>query len=558
MKSKIMTPWIRFVSLLKLDRKDLRQLFLYAILAGVVALSLPLGIQAIINLIQGAQISTSWIVLVVLVTMAVAFQGILQLMQLRILENIQQKIFIRSSFEFAYRFPKIRTIELRKYYPPELANRFFDTLTVQKGLSKILIDFPAALLQILFGLLLLSFYHPFFILYGLLLIGLVYLLFQFTAAKGLATSLEESKSKYKVAHWIQEVARSLMSFKLSGVTSLAMNRNDKLTVDYLDSREGHFRILLLQFAQFIGFKVLVTAGLLLIGGLLVLNQQMNIGQFVAAEIIILLVINSVEKVITGLDTFYDVLTSLEKIGEVVDKELEPQEGEDPFEREVPFHLELDELRYSSPEGQDILKGISFEIDAADRILLQGASGSGKTTLLKIISGVLEYTGGAFYINDRSYKGVWPNIYRSKLGQVLPDQSPFEGTILENITFGREDISNEEVHHVLRQLELLDFVREQPKGLKTKLYPEGQYIPYSVAIRIVLARAIVHKPKFLVLKDPLELVDSAIAERIIEFLAAPERPWALIVVSRNPLWEKACNRIIQLDDGKILTKSGNHA
>ncbi|NNF18572.1 MAG: ABC transporter ATP-binding protein, partial [Flavobacteriaceae bacterium] len=214
--------------------------------------------------------------------------------------------------------------------------------------------------------------------------------------------------------------------------------------------------------------------------------------------------------------------------------------------------------YSSPEGQDILKGISFEINAPDRILLQGASGSGKTTLLKIISGVLEYTGGAFYINDRSYKGVWPNKYRSKLGQVLPDQSPFEGTILENITFGREDISNEEVHHVLRQLELLDFVREQPKGLKTKLYPEGQYIPYSVAIRIVLARAIVHKPKFLVLKDPLELVDSAIAERIIEFLAAPERPWALIVVSRNPLWQKACNRIIQLDEGKILTKSGNHA
>ncbi len=289
-----------------------------------------MGIQAIINLIQGAQISTSWIVLVVLVTLGVAFQGLLQLMQIRILENIQQKIFTRSSFEFVYRFPKITMDELKNDYPPELANRFFDTLTVQKGLSKILIDFPAALLQIVLGLLLLSFYHPFFIIYGLLLILLGFLLFKSTAKKGLETSLLESKKKYNVAHWIQEVARSLISFKLSGSTNLAMKKNDELTAAYLDARESHFKVLMLQFSQMIGFKVLVTLGLLLIGGLLVINQQMNIGQFVAAEIIILLLISSVEKVITGLESFYDVLTSLEKIGQVVDKKLEKQEGEDPF------------------------------------------------------------------------------------------------------------------------------------------------------------------------------------------------------------------------------------
>lgn len=165
MENKI-SPWKRFLSLLELDKKDIRQIFYYAIFAGLVALTLPLGIQAIINLIQGAQVSTSWIVLVVLVTMGVAFQGVLQLMQIRILENMQQKIFTRASFEFAYRFPKIKMKELNNYYPPELANRFFDVLTIQKGLSKILIDFPAATLQIIFGLILLSFYHSFFIIYG--------------------------------------------------------------------------------------------------------------------------------------------------------------------------------------------------------------------------------------------------------------------------------------------------------------------------------------------------------------------------------------------------------
>mgnify|MGYP001825528702 FL=1 len=330
MAKNILSAWQRLLGLLKLDKRDILQVFYYAIFAGIVNLSLPLGIQAIINLIQGAQVSTSWIILVILVTLAVAFVGVLQLMQIRIIENVQQKIFTRSAFEFAYRFPKIKMNQLLNFYPPELANRFFDTLNVQKGLSKILIDFPAALLQIILGLLLLSFYHPFFIIYGILLLLLIYIVFKFTAQRGMETSLDESKNKYKVAHWIQEVARSIISFKLSGKTNLAMNKTDALVSDYLSARESHFKILVIQFIQMIGFKVLVTLGLLLIGGILVLNQEMNIGQFVAAEIIILLVISSVEKLILGLETFYDLLTSLEKLGQVVDKELEPQQGEKPF------------------------------------------------------------------------------------------------------------------------------------------------------------------------------------------------------------------------------------
>ncbi len=163
---------------------------------------------------------------------------------------------------------------------------------------------------------------------------LIYIVFKFTAQKGLETSLIESKNKYKVAHWIQEVARTVISFKLSGNTSLAVQKNDNLVNKYLEARENHFKILILQFMQMIGFKVIVTASLLLIGGALVLNQEMNIGQFVAAEIIILLVIHSVEKLIVGLESFYDVLTSIEKLGQVVDKELEAQEGERPFLKTV--------------------------------------------------------------------------------------------------------------------------------------------------------------------------------------------------------------------------------
>ncbi|SNR15882.1 peptidase domain-containing ABC transporter [Tenacibaculum jejuense] len=548
MTTKSLTPWRRFLGLVKLERKDIFQISYYAIFEGLVSLSLPLGIQAIINLIQGAQVSASWIVLVVLVTMGVIFSGVLKLMQLRIIETIQQRIFTRASFELSYRFPKIKMKELRNYYLPELANRFFDTLTIQKGLSKILIDVPSAFLQIIFALLLLSFYHPFFIIFGLLLLVLIYILFKLTAQRGIETSLDESKNKYKVVHWLQEVARSVVSFKLSGKTSLALEKNDALVNKYLNSRESHFKILVIQFILMINFKVLVTAGLLLIGGFLVLNQQMNIGQFVAAEIIVLLVISSVEKLILGLESFYDVLTSIEKLGQVVDKPIESQSGE---MVSGDLTIELQNASYKvANKPTPILNDISFTINKQDRILVQGESGSGKSSLLQLIAGVIEPTSGFLHVNNLSIQGLHINNYRSLLGLSLSEETPFEGTIRENITFGNTSITDEEIYKVLDVVGLTEFVKQQPEGLKTIIKPEGKQVAFTIAKKIILARAITIKPKLLILEDPLDQCQIEETKGIINFLASPERPWSLIVVSSNACWKEKCNKHIVLEKGQI--------
>ncbi|MGZ0017334.1 peptidase domain-containing ABC transporter [Yeosuana sp. AK3] len=546
------SPWKRLIGLLTLERKDIAQIFYYAIFSGMVSLSLPLGIQAIINLIQGAQISTSWIVLIILVTTGVIFSGALQLMQLRIIETIQQRIFTRASFEFSYRFPKIKMNELRQYYPPELANRFFDTLTIQKGISKILIDVPSAVLQILFALILLSFYHPFFIIFGIILLLLVFVVFKYTAKKGLETSLEESKYKYKVAHWIQEVARSMTSFKLSGSTNLAITKNDELVSHYLVARENHFKVLMLQFIKMIGFKVIVTASLLIIGGTLVLNQRMNIGQFVAAEIIILLVIASVEKLIIGLESFYDVLTSLEKLGQVVDKELEDQDGETP-EYHNGMTLELENISYQvSNREKTILKDISFKLLPKSRVLINGESGSGKSTLLQLISGIIEPTSGNIYVNNMSLSSLHLNHYRSQLGLSLSEESPFEGSILENLTFGNPLISSDFIFSVLNTVGLTQFIKEQPKGLQTIIRPEGKQMSYTIAKKIVLARAILKQPKVLILEDALDQFNVEETNTIIDYLTDKQNPWSLIVVSSNERWKRKCTQEITLENGEIKT------
>ena len=551
--NKTFTPWQRLVRLLELEKKDLLQVLYYAIFSGIVTLSLPLGIQAIINHIQGAQVSSSWIVLVVLVTLGVIFAGALQIMQMRIIEIIQQRIFTRTSFEYSFRFPKIKLEELRNVYPPELANRFFDTLTVQKGLSKLLIDVPSALLQVIFALLLLSFYHPFFIVFGILLLLLIFVVFKYTAIPGLQTSLEESKNKYKVAHWIQEVARSLISFKISGNTSLALNKTDGLVLGYLKARESHFRILIIQVIQMITFKVIVTAGLLVIGGVLVLNQEMNIGQFVAAEIIILLVIASVEKLIIGLESFYDVLTSLEKLGQVVDKDLEGQDGEQPeFGKE--FVIELQDVSYSvADKNRPILSDVSLDIRPGDRMMIRGESGSGKSSLLKIIAGLIEPSSGHMFVNQFSVESLYLNNYRSHLGLSLAAEAPFEGTIRDNITFGNPGVTDDDIFEALRQVGLTEFIKEQPQGLKTVLHPEGKQISYTVAKKLVLARAIAKKPKLLILEDPLDHFNESESKRLIDFFTDKARPWSLVVVSDNPYWDMRCQDSITLEKGKIIHK-----
>jgi len=329
---------------------------------------------------------------------------------------------------------------------------------------------------------------------------------------------------------------------------------------YLNARENHFKVLVLQFIQMIGFKVLVTAGLLLIGGLLVLNQEMNIGQFVAAEIIILLVINSVEKLILGLETFYDLLTSLEKLGQVVDKELEPQGGERPFKENEGFTVELDEVSYWVPDrDKKIIDNISMTITPTCTILLQGPSGSGKSTLLRLIAGILEPDSGKIFINDVALQGINLNYYRSHLGQSLSEESPFEGTILNNITFGDPTVTQEQVYWALEKTKLTEFVKDQPQGLNTILYPEGKQIPYTVSKKIVLARSIVRNPKLLVLKDPLDQFNEAEANEMMDFLANPANGWALVIVSENDKWTKRCGRIITIDSGKLVNeRKGSNA
>lgn len=548
------TPIQRFFRMLSLDRKDITYIYVYAIFAGLITLSLPLGIQAIISLIAGGTISTSLIILIIIVTIGTALTGILKVMQLVVTETLQRRIFARSAMEFAFRIPRLSLEGTLKEYPPELVNRFFDTLTLQKGVPKILVDFSTAVLQILFGLLLISFYHPFFVFFSLILITLVIVIIRLTGPRGLKTSLQESKYKYKVAHWLEEIARTMTTFKLAGGSDLSIQNTDKLVSGYLDTRKKHFSILLVQYGNIVAFKTIVTGALLLLGSYLVVENRINIGQFVAAEIVVILILNSVEKLILSMETIYDVLTAVEKIGAVTDLPLEESSGTafDQIDSGEGMEVKIDRLNFQFPDAEKrTLKDLSLHVKPGEKICIVGYNRSGKSTLIKILSGFYTSFQGMVNFNGFPMRSLAIADLRKHIGDHSPEEDIFEGTFIENICLGHESIGMQDVVKACERVGLAEYIEQLPLGYQTILIPGGGNVPRSIRAKVILARGIVKQPRLLVMEEFFTHLPQADRERISKTLTGEESNWTMIAVTNDPILASKCDRTLIMKNGKII-------
>lgn len=547
-----MTPIQRFIRLLQTQREDVINIYIYALFNGLLNLSIPLGISAIINFIQSGSPSTSWIVLVGLVLLGLALAGVFQIYQLTAAEGIQQRIFANASLEFAFRLPRLKLSALKDTYAPELVNRFFDIMTVQKGLSKFLFDFSMAAIQIIFGLLLLAFYHPFFIAFGVVLVLMLFGFFRFTSPRGLETSLEESKHKYRLVGWLEEVARNLSTFKMAGDTELPMTRTDEFSNKYLKSRRAHFSVLKTQYIGLIVLKIIIAGSLLILGGILVFQQQMNLGQFVAAEIIILLITASVEKLILSMDTIYDVLTGIEKIGSVTDLDLEESKGVEKIS-EQPESLSVcaDEVTVQSPQrNTKILKDINFNIAPGEKLGISGEMGSGKTALLQLIAGLFDYEGSLRF-NGIPANHLDLESLRSAIGDNMVQEDIFEANLLENISLGRRNVSREDVEKAIELCGLNAFVNDLHEGMYTPLPSSGLGLAQSIKSRILMARCLSGNHGLLLIEDSWQEVSAQTRQKWIDHLVSDKAPTVLIATNDEMILNKM-DRVLTMKDGSLVS------
>lgn len=550
----VSSPLTRLWSLIQLERKEIGYIYFYAILSGIISLSLPLGIQAIINLLFGGSISTSLVILIIVVVIGVIFNGLLQIMQMRVNERIQQRIFTRFSMQFAFQLPRLRLDAIDDYYLPELVNRFFDTASLQKGISKLLLEFPSAILQMFFGMVLLSFYNPFFILLAIFLVGLMYLIFRITGPKGLATSLEESDYKYAVGYWLEEIARTLKTIKFMGMLEYPVRRTDNLVSGYLDAREKHFQVLVTQYRWFIFFKVSITASLLILGSVLFVEQEINLGQFIASEIVILSIMSSVEKVIVSLESIYDTLTSVEKIGKVLDKPMERTGGIniDDVSSQWGIGIKMHNVSFRYPDGtKDVLKNLTLEIKPAEKICIFGSEGSGKTTLLRLFSGAYPNYKGTLTFNEVPLGNFDLIHLRTHIGVNLSTLDLFSGSLKDNLTLGDTTIPLDLILKTSEEFGLLQFIQSQPEGLDLHIDSTGKKLSRNIVSKMLLVRSLLTVPRLLLLEDCWQSLELDEQNKIIERLTSKDKNYTMIAVTNDPKFASRCDKILLLNEGEMI-------
>jgi ABC-type bacteriocin/lantibiotic exporter with double-glycine peptidase domain len=548
--STLMTPIKRLLQVLKLEKKEVSAIYLFAILSGLLQLSIPLGIQAILNFVLAGAISTSMVILITMVVTAVFFSGVLQVGQMRVIEKIQQRIFSRYSFEFAWRVPKLDLQKVDHYYMPELMNRFFDTVSLQKGLSRLLLDIPSATIQVFFGLILLSMYSNIFIIFSLFTLIIVYLILRNTGAKGLRTSLEESENKYAVVAWLEEVARVLKSFRFSRNSNLPVERTDEYVVNYLDARTRHFKVLLVQYWSLIFFKVIITTGMLVVGGVLLVKNQINIGQFVASEILILTVLSAVEKLIQSLDKVYDVLTSVEKLGKVLDIPIEQEGTLSIADNTNPLSVEMQHVKFGYNQFVTILNNVSFSVSPGHTLCIMGATGSGKSSILRLLTGSYRQYEGNILVDGVPIGNYNHDSLRATTGILFHQQDIFQGTLFENISLGDQSIKAADILALAQKIGLESFITSLKDGFDAVIDPAGKRLSGSVIRKILLLRALISSPRLLLLEEPWQGFDEHSQRMIKNYLLKDTSKTTVIVATNDEEFAKSADTIVIMKDGLV--------
>lgn len=536
------------------EKKDVTNIYFYAILNGLVQLSVPLGIQSIISFVMGATMATSIYILIIFVVIGTWLVGYFRLKVMQIIEKIQQKIFVEFSVAFTEKIPKVNLSSTRKYYLPELVNRFFDTQNLQKGISKILLEIPTALIQILFGLLLLSFYHPWFLIFGALVVLSVVLIFNFTMESGIKSSLEESDKKYETAAWIEDLAASVKSFKIKSETDIHLKGIDERVTGYLEHRTSHFRVLQIQYKTIIAFKVIITLAMLVIGTYLLVNQKLNIGAFIATEIVVLSIMAAVEKLIISLESYYDVIASLAKLNKVTEL-AEEKNGEIVFANQNEgIEIEFKNVDFYFNSNVHILQDINCIIRENSITVISGELGSGKSLLLNMMAGFYEPPAGSVMFNKIPLKNIDKEKLRMEMGVYLEDMRMIQGTVQDNILMGNENINMEDVMELSERIGAENISSQFTSGFFTEISETDPEISFSSKKKILLLHALIGDKKLLLLEDPIDGMNEIFKNKMLQYLKDISSKTTIVIVSQNSDILDYADHHLHLKNGILKTLS----
>ncbi|HKK49954.1 MAG TPA: ABC transporter ATP-binding protein, partial [Myxococcota bacterium] len=521
------SPFQRLVDLLRPEQADLWAVLLFAALIGGLTLATPIAVQQLVNSIAFGGLIQPVVVLALLLFAVLAFSAVLSAVQAFVAELIQRRIFARVILDVAERLPRVHARAFDRHHGPELVNRVFDVVTVQKVGSLLLLDGTTVLLQTTVGLIVLSFYHPLMLAFSGLLIAGIIVVVLVMGRGAVRTAIAESKAKYEVVGWLEELALHASTFRDADQRSYARDRADALASTYIGARSGHYRIVLRQMIGALVLQVLANSALLALGGVLVVQGQLTLGQLVASELIITVIVAAVAKFGKQLERFYDLLAAMDKLSTLIDLPLEREDGSDVLPHGGPATVELSGVAFGYGPNR-VFDDLDLRIEAGERLAIEGAMGTGKSALLDLLFGLRQPGAGSITIDGQDYRDIRLESLRSQVALVREPEI-FSGTLRENIRVGRHQFSSEDVRRALDAVGLLEEISTLPDGIETRLAPGGRPLSQVQASRLALARAILARPRLLLVDRALEDLDPNARERICEMLFDARAPWTLLVV-----------------------------
>jgi len=545
------TPFQRLRAVLAPERGDLWVVLIYGIAVGILSLAVPIAAQSLVNTAGFGTLPQPVVILALVVFGMMVLAGGLRGLQVVVAERLQQRLFARMAIDVAHRLARTRQEAWDEHRGTELVNRFLDVMTIQKATALILLDGFALVLQAVIGMMLLALYSPFLLGFDVLLLaGMAFVIFGLGRG-AVRTSVEESYRKYEVVAWLEELARVPMAFKGPHGAALALRRADDVTQAYLEARQGHFRVLLRQVLGSLTLQALASALLLGLGGWLVVRQQLTLGQLVAAELVVTPVVSSFAKIGKYLESLYDLLAAVDKVGHLFDLPLERTGGEPlPDGGSRPAALRLQDVTLEPPgPGRPLLDGVTLEVAPGSRVAVMGPHGSGKSLLASLALGLRTPTHGAVELDGVDLREVRLEEVRSRMALVRGIEL-FEGTLLDNMRVGRESLSLHEVREALAAVGLLEEVAALPDGLQTQL--SGSHLPLSTgqAQRLMLARALAGQPRLLVLDEALDSLDMDVRAQVLDTVLKPGAPWTVLLTTHIPGLAARCERVLRLEGGRL--------
>jgi ABC-type bacteriocin/lantibiotic exporter with double-glycine peptidase domain len=361
------------------------------------------------------------------------------------------------------------------------------------------------------------------------------------------TSVKESKTKYAMAAWLEDLARCRTTFRYDGASEFALERSDQLVFNYLTARKKHFKVLMRQILFLLLVQALASTALLAIGGWLVIDNQLSLGQLVAAELIVAVVVGSFAKLGKHIESFYDLMASIDKLGVLLDLPTERTDGLLTLPEASATEqsgIVVDQVSYHTSDGREILHKVSVKIPPGQHVALTGESGTGKSLLLDLLFGLREAASGAVRINGVDPRDVRPDVLRRQVA-LARDVEIFDGTILENIHLERPDVSINDVRTAAETVGLMSAIQRLPNGLETSLNATGSPLTTGQLRRLMLARTLAGNPRVLLIDELLDSMSDEEAERILKVLLETDQERSIVLVTNRDKLKAMMKNVVML-------------